>query len=70
MEELTKPEELKNVKIKYTQEQIDFIKSSSVNVTDGTNTWYHIRYWFKEHKDDGVFELIQFEELPKDIGLY
>lgn len=54
------------VKKKLPKETIDLLKGMGSVVLLG-KTFYFLPFWFKETEEDGVFEIIHPDNLPKEL---
>jgi hypothetical protein len=56
------------MKLKLTKEQIDlFDQLGTVVVVPSNEIYYYLPFWFKKTEVKNVFDVITFEELPKEV---
>ena len=56
------------MQIKFTKEQAEFFNDLNTQyVIDGGDTYMFSPFWFKETEDKLVFEMLTFDQLPKDL---
>lgn len=54
-------------KVFLNENQIGFLKRGTTFVGANGFKWYYMPFWFKETKEEGVFEEFSFDELPENF---
>ena len=56
------------MKLKFSKEQTDLFNQvgTIVNTANG-NIYRYLPFWFKETEQEGVYELLTFEQLPDEL---
>ena len=55
------------MKIKLTQNQINFLERGTTFVGPNGVKWYYMPFWFKETEEARVFDKFSLDELPEDF---
>ena len=57
------------MKIKFSKELTDLLDNIGTIVhTSEDDIYRHIPFWFKETDEEGIYELLTFEQLPNELN--
>ncbi len=56
------------MKIKFSKEREEILNMvSTIVITASGDKYYHMPYWYKKTKEEGIYEELNYDHLPQDL---
>lgn len=55
-------------KIQLNQDQLELLKmGTAIHINGGSRKYYYLPFWFVTTEEEGIYEILTFENLPKEL---